>query len=114
MNRYGITVNNHPEHIVLASQAHTAVDRAMGRFIDSEFKPHATIRVRFIGKVSYTWDIVADVPFDYGENGHGTKRETVQRGWTDEDAANTEAERLRAAHPDWKFVRTVKRIAEAS
>ena len=108
MNPYGITVNNHPERIVEASAAHTAVDRAMGRFIEGEFKPCATIKVRFIGKVEYTFDVIADVPFDYGDNGKGRRRETVASGLSEEQA-DAEAENLKVAHPDWNFVRTVKR-----
>jgi hypothetical protein len=115
MNRYGVTVNHHPERIVQASAARTAVDRAMAHFIEGEFKPHATVKVRFVGKVNYTWDVVADTPFDYGENGKGTKRETVLAGLSDEEYAWSEGEKLKVAHPDWKFVRVVKRaVAEFS
>lgn len=113
MNRYGVTVNNHKEQIENASSAHTAVDRAMTRFVESEFKPCATIKVRFVGKVELCYDIVADVPFDYGENGKGTKRETVSKGWDFRGNADIEVARLKAAHPDWKFVRSVSREVKA-
>lgn len=109
MNRYGVTINNRIERVVKASQARTAVNKAMQAFSESEFKPVATLKVRFIEKVAYHFDIVADVPFDYGGNKKGTSRETVASSYSKNEDASAEALRASSAHPDWRCIRVVKR-----
>lgn len=109
MNRYGITVNNQPEHIQHASKAYTAVRNEMARYVEGEFKPFAHIKVRFIGKTEYTWDIIADVPFDYGDNGKGRKRETVAKDFTTKESADIEMQKLSTSHSDWHFIRLLRK-----
>lgn len=109
MNRYGITINNCPEREERASSAHTAVDRAMSRHIEGAFKPFGMVKIRFIGKCEYTWDVCAEVPFDYGENGKGTKRETVAEGLASKEAAEARIRELTPAHPDWLYLRALRK-----
>ena len=109
MKRYEVTINNQKPLLIDAGRAAVAVHRAMDHFVEGEFKPVATIKVKFAGKVVFGYDIIADVPFDYGENGKGRKRETVLSGFTDLETAEAEAQRIRAAHPDWDFIKPVRR-----
>jgi len=110
MNSYEVTINNHKPVNVNAGRAAVAVHRAMDHFLESEYKPVAHIKVRYIGKVKYTFDVLADVPLDYGVN--GTKRETVSTGHTTEAAAEAAAKQLAEEHPLWRYVRTVRRVAK--
>jgi len=109
MNRYGITINQHTERIQLACSAHTAVDREMSRHVEGEFKPHATIKVRFIGKVSRTWYIVAEVPFDYGDNRQGYMRKQFPEEIESPAEAHIRMRDMIASHPEYKHVRLVTR-----
>lgn len=109
MNNYSVIVNNHREQRVQAGNSRVAVNNAMRGYKESEFKPAATIIVKFISKVEYCFEVVADVPFDYGVNGQGTSRKTVSVSFDDKGAADVEAKRLEQEHPDWHFVKAVKR-----
>lgn len=108
MRSYKVTVNGKAIE-VQAGRAAVAVHRAMDHFPDRDFRPAAQITVSDLGQVKYTYDVVADVPFDYGENGQGTKRTTVQRGWNSTETVQAEVQRVRVAHPDWKSVHAVRR-----
>lgn len=105
MNRYGVTINNHSEIIQTASTARTAINKVMQRFVEGEFKPAATIRVRFVGKLVRTWYIVAEVPFDYGVNGTGYSRTKLAEGFTTEDEASIKMQELSTSNPTYKNIR---------
>ena len=80
----------------------------MGSFKESDFKPYGKVQVRFIRKVEHTFEVIADVPFDYGY-GKGTKRETVAKGFNTKEGAVAGVAQVKSEHPDYTFVRAVKR-----
>lgn len=109
MNRYGITINQHTERIELASKAYTAVRNAMARHIEGEYKPIATIKVRFIGKCERTWYVVADVPYTH-IHGTGYSRTVLADGFSKESDADASMQGWSTSHPDYKNIRLGHRI----
>lgn len=110
INRYEVLVNG-KKCIHHASRCSVAVHRAMDEFNESDFRPAATIVVHHIGKVEYTWSVVADIPFDYGEDrgGMGHSRTVVSADLKTKKEADIEMQKLSVSHSDWKNIRLSKR-----
>lgn len=110
MNKYMVSINGRNAKEVHAGRASIAVKRALDDMTEGSLRPVSQITVRYIGKLTYTYEVIADVPFDYGENGKGKKREIVAKGLASEEAALAEARKLKELNPDWEFIRSVRRV----